>query len=341
MEDIEKWFAKSARFKRNGYYDDIVESYLSLKLSSDPFPIARADEIARSLIVNGVPRTHFGKLAVGWKVGLGSFCSPHDNSVIGELAATHADSLLQLYQRWLDVEDELDFPKYGSKVDCELSPKQRGALLSPSLQIDERERLSDRYISDVLRPYGMARYLMHKAFFNQIEVAHREGHWIGFTLTETGSPQIIVPGQGFDGRGRYSIDRGTYLKGFGFSDQDFPLANFPDRPRHTNQSSWLFIGSEQWGVISDILFDGRIAQSSGADNKKPAVLGRPHGRGYQAGDRLFVKMIVDLVRSGQKPSIHAATLDVVNVSGDEIAGASVEAKIARLRKRAARVLKET
>lgn len=69
-------------------------------------------------------------------------------------------------------------------------------------------------------------------------------------------------------------------------------------------------------------------------SSKATKLGRPRGRGgYAAKDAPFVDVILERLDESEGLTVHGAVVDLVDQHGDEIPGASHEAKVSRLMKR--------
>ena len=69
-------------------------------------------------------------------------------------------------------------------------------------------------------------------------------------------------------------------------------------------------------------------------SSKATKLGRPRGGGgYAANDAPFVDMILERLDESEGVTVHGAVVDLVDQHGDEIPGASHDAKVSRLMKR--------
>lgn len=243
LEEFGKGLKPQPRFEQFGPFQKVVQSYAMQKLKLPQFDPKQYRKILEAICPSGKPAIEYAGQNLKWRRGLVSLCRPGDEN-LGAAAAAHSDVRTDLLRAWVDLDEDISFrPPDVGRFDTQTEPAA-ARRMAPGLPIENRAKLSDRYVRSILKPYCQSVYECRQIFWKALEEGHRACHWICLVPDGSGSFVPLMPGSGFDGSGAYSIDRSTYLKGQETADEDEGRENFPHSDPYQTQGQWLFLSAE-------------------------------------------------------------------------------------------------
>lgn len=300
-------------------YGDVLRSAETTPKDFPQINLEMLPAIEDALTQNGFLRYRSAERNINWIDGFVSLLSPKTKTVMQDIVHLHQDTLNVLFRLAKEQIDGFDPNRMYLPFGTDEDPMQlkSGQRLATELFVPERDRLTEAFIVRVLRPYHQAKIRAYEVLWSRLAFAHLAGQIVVFKRGADGKFGLVLPGNGFDGKGGYQVPRQDYLKATRYADREVP-----------DFDAGVIARTEFRFLTADQLQDYCVYTQSESSKSR---MGRPRGTGID--DKPILKNMANLLNADPDLSVRQSAKMVVKKHHAAMRGASIPAKEERLRRK--------